>query len=138
MKLMYLFGTTNIRLFGEPEEETAEVSGLGYISLVPGENIHTIDVKAENGDIRTYKIIINREKSTNNNLIDLIPSVGTLNPSFIYNKTEYDLTLGNADSLLSFEVSTEDRFANVAGHEEMPVPDGLSTREITVTAEDRK
>ena len=63
---------------------------------------------------------------------------GNLEPSFTYGNTEYNLTLGNNDSLLSFEVSTEDRFAVVTGHEEQSVPDGLSTRVITVTAEDRK
>ena len=69
-------------------------------------------------------------------MIDLIPSVGTLEPSFTYGNTEYNLTLGNADSLLSFEVSTEDRFAEVTGNEELPVPDGESVRQITVKAED--
>ncbi|MDE5830790.1 MAG: cadherin-like beta sandwich domain-containing protein, partial [Clostridia bacterium] len=133
---MCLFGTTNIKLFGEPEVETSEVSGTGYVSLVPGKNTAYINVKAENGAVRTYEVVINREKSINNNLIELIPSVGTLEPSFSYGNTEYNLTLGNADSLLSFEVSTEDRFAVVTGNEEQVVPDGLSTRIITVTAED--
>ena len=49
--------------------------------------------------------------------------------------TGYNLTLGNADSLLSFEVATEDRFATVTGDEEQTVPDGESTRKIIVTAE---
>lgn len=129
-------GTTNIKLSGEPEDDTAEVTGLGYAYLVAGENTHLINVKAENGEIRTYEIMINREKSSNNSLIDLIPSCGTLEPSFTYGNTEYNLTLGNADSLLSFEVSTEDRFAEVTGHGELPVPDGESVRKITVTAED--
>lgn len=71
-------GTTNIRLLGEPEDENAKVSGLGYVYLSAGENIHKIDVTAENGDIRTYEVVINREKSTKNDLIDLIPSVRKL------------------------------------------------------------
>lgn len=133
---MCQLGTTNIRLNGEPEDKLAEVTGLGYTHLVAGENTHLINVKAENGEIRTYEIVINREKSSNNSLIDLIPSCGTLDPSFTYGNTEYNLTLGNADSLLSFEVSTEDRFAEVTGNEELPVPDGESVRQIIVTAED--
>lgn len=61
---------------------------------------------------------------------------GVLEPSFTYGKTEYNLTLGNADGMLSFEISTEDRFAKVTGHEEAIVPNGESQRIITVTAED--
>lgn len=75
-------GTTNIKFFGEAEHEKAEITGTGYTSLIAGENIHYINVKAENGDIRTYEIVINREKSTNNSLTDLIPSVRKFGTKF--------------------------------------------------------
>lgn len=128
-------GTTKVQLLGEAENSLSSVSGLGYASVKAGENNYEIKVTAENGDVRTYKILINRIKSTVNDLTDLIPSVGTLDPSFVYGTLEYNLTLGNADSLLSFEVATEDRFATVTGNEEQTVPDGESTRKIKVTAE---
>ena len=106
-------GTTKVQFLGEAENSLSSVSGLGYVSVKAGENNYEIKVTAENGDVRTYKILINRIKSTVNDLTDLIPSVGTLDPSFVYGTLEYNLTLGNADSLLSFEVATEDRFATV-------------------------
>ena len=128
-------GTTKMQFIGEAENTLSTVSGLGYIPIQAGDNTHEIKVTAENGSARTYVININRVKSTVNDLVDLIPSIGTLDPSFTYGTLEYNLTLGNADSLLSFEVLTEDRFATVKGNEEQEVPDGESVREIIVTAE---
>ena len=128
-------GTTKMQFIGEAENTLSTVSGLGYIPIQAGDNTHEIKVTAENGSARTYVININRVKSTVNDLVDLIPSIGTLDPSFTYGTLEYNLTLGNADSLLSFEVLTEDRFATVKGNEEQEVPDGESVRKIIVTAE---
>lgn len=75
-------GTTNIRLNGEPEDEKATVSGFGYVYIAAGENIHRIEVTAENGAVRTYEVVINREKSSVNDLIDLIPSVRNARAKF--------------------------------------------------------
>lgn len=128
-------GTTKIQFFGEAENSLSTISGLGYKTIEQGENIHNIIVTAEDGSTRTYKIVINRPASTVNDLIDIIPSVGSLSPSFTYGTLEYNLVLGNGDSLLSFEVSKQDRFAKVEGIEEQEVPDGKSVRNIVVTAE---
>ncbi len=128
-------GTANIQI-NATAEDGATISGIGNKTIKVGENNFDIKVTAENGDERIYKLTVNREASSNCNLIDIIPSVGTLSPTFSYNRNDYSITLDSSASLLSFEVITEDRFATVTGHEKAVIPDGESTREIVVTAED--
>lgn len=129
-------GTTRVQIIATAESELATLTGNGYVTVLAGENKYNINVKAEDGTIRTYIINLTRPKSSNNYLTEIIPSVGTLQPSFSYTETEYTLELGNLDSFLYFDVNTENRFAKVEGIEEQEVPDGESTRLITVTAED--
>ena len=114
----------------------AKVEGFGTKNIVAGENEININVTSEDGQIRTYKIIIEREKSDNNYLIDLKPSIGSLEPLFDYTNTDYTLNLDSSASTLSFEAITEDEGAVVSGVESKIVPDGTSTRNILVTSED--
>ena len=129
-------GTSRLNIIAEAEHELSTVSGAGYISLTAGENRHNITVTAEDGTTKTYLLIINRAKSSNNYLTDLIPSIGVLLPSFSYDQTEYTIIAKNTDALLSFEYNTENRYATVTGVEAQIIPDGTSTRTIIVTAED--
>ena len=46
------------------------------------------------------------------------------------------MSFDSSVSLLSFDVTTEDRYATVKGTDAEVVPDGESTRTIIVTAED--
>ena len=127
-------GTKNVQI-NATAEEGATITGIGNKSLSVGENNFEITVTAENGETKIYKVIVDRPASSNNNLIDIIPSVGSLSPSFSYEKNEYSLHLDSSASLLSFAVETEDLAATVTGVEPMVIPDGESTREIIVTAE---
>ena len=129
-------GTSRLQIIAEPEESLSTVTGTGYVTVSAGENTYNIVVTAEDGSTKTYVLKVNRPKSSNNYLTDLIPSVGTLSPNFSYDETNYTVTVGNADALLSFEVNTENRYATVSGIEEQIIPDGESTRNIVVTAED--
>ena len=128
-------GTPNVQILATAETG-AVISGTGNKMINVGENNFDIVVTAEDGSTKTYTITVNREASSNNNLIDIIPSVGTLSPSFNYSLNEYSLKLDSSASLLSFSVITEDRFATVTGNEVQVIPDNESTRKITVTAED--
>jgi len=128
-------GTANVQI-AATAEESATITGIGNKTISIGENNFDIVVTAENGTTRTYKLTVNREASNNNNLINIIPSTGQLTPSFSYTNNEYSLKLDSGASLLSFSVITEDRFAKVSGHDKAVVPDGESTRQIVVTAED--
>jgi len=128
-------GCANVQI-NATAEEGATIEGIGNKVLKVGENHFDIVVIAENGEKRTYKLTVNRPASNNANLIDIIPSVGELTPSFSYTKDDYNIYLDSSASLLSFTVVTEDRFAKTSGTEPMVVPDGASVREIVVTAED--
>ena len=117
-------------------DSSAIVIGLGNKMLNVGENNYEIVVTAEDGSVKKYQLKINRIASSNNHVIDLIPSVGTLSPAFSYTKEEYSLVLDESAATLSFEVVTEDKNAIVKGNEIQIVPDGLSKRELVVEAED--
>ena len=129
-------GTSVIQILGTTEDELATISGSGYISLTSATTKQNVIVTAEDGTQRTYTLTLNREKSSEANLTDLVPSVGTLNPTFVYGTTEYSLELGNTDNYLSFDAETLDKNATVIGAESEAVPNGTSKRIITVTAED--
>lgn len=114
----------------------AQITGIGTKTLNPGSNLFDIQVTSESGLIKIYTINIEREISSNNFLTNLEPSVGELEPEFNYTKTDYTLNLDSASALLAFNYSTEDASATVTGTESLVIPDGTSTRQIVVTAED--
>ena len=129
-------GTSRLQIIAEPESNLASLTGRGYVIVEAGENKYNIVVTAEDGSTKNYIINVNRAKSSNNHLIELLPSVGELVPNFAYGEQNYTLTVSTGDSLLSFEYNTEDRYAKVTGTEQEEIPDGTSTRKIVVTAED--
>lgn len=44
------------------EDERASISGLGKVSLIPGENKINIEVAAENGNVRSYTLTVNKKE----------------------------------------------------------------------------
>lgn len=53
---------TEIEVNATAEDERANISGLGIISLEPGENRIQIDVTAENENVREYVLIVNTKE----------------------------------------------------------------------------
>lgn len=129
-------GTPTINLTGTLSSDTATVTGLGMHTLKAGETKINIMVTSESGKVRTYVVTVTRTASNNNHLIELIPSVGELEPDFSYEETNYTINLDSSAALLSFNAITEDPSATISGLESKVIPDGTSTRTITVTAED--
>ncbi len=140
-------GTKSINLSATAESASSTISGEGIHSLVAGENIFKIIVTGENGATREYTVTVNRPKNNNRQLIEIIPSSGVLIPDFNYDIDDknddidlsdrtYTLNLDSSVAYLSFDVELEDANATATGYERQLVSDGLSTREITVTAED--
>ncbi len=128
--------TNMIELIGEVSP-LATVSGLGDVYLEPGLNVVQIVVTAEDGTTKITTINVTKESSTETHLTDIVPSSGELDPSFEYERLTYDLELDSSVLTLSFDVTLEDGNATVTGNESAIVPDGLSTRTIVVTAEDK-
>jgi len=116
------------------EDSSATLSGTGIYPVVSGENNFDVIVTSQSGVVNIYHIVINKAKSSNNNLSRLIPSVGTLEPEFDPNELNYTLDVGDFSSL-SFIAEAENDSASISGHEIKGVPEGESTRTISVTAE---
>ena len=51
-----------IEIFAEAEDERASISGLGKVTIDPGENRFQINVTAENGNAREYVLVLNRKE----------------------------------------------------------------------------
>lgn len=58
-----------IKISAKTVNSKATVIGVGNVSLKEGINHIRIDVKAENGDVRTYEIDVTRGKAVNNTLL---------------------------------------------------------------------
>lgn len=80
-----------IVLTGTTEDDKSIVSGLGLHQLDNGSNYIPIVVTAENGSVRTYILIINREPNQDVKLISLSVSDGTLTPNFNSNVFMYNV-----------------------------------------------
>lgn len=72
------------------------VSGVRFPLEIPtGVSAISIVVTAPDGAVKTYSILVTREKNGNADLSNLVPSAGTLEPPFDRNKTAYTLAVGN-------------------------------------------
>ena len=128
-------GTEEVLIEAETKEN-AIINGIGNVKLVGGENIVNILVTAENGSTNNYKLVINRPKSSNAYLTSIEPSTGVLIPDFTYENTDYEMHFDSSVTMLSFDVTTEDKNARVTGINNKEILDGTSKRQIVVTAED--
>lgn len=91
-----------------PEESTTTVTGTGEYILKTGSNPITVTTKSEFGESKSYVIVVTRKASSNNNLSSLIPSVGTLNPEFSKNTTNYTVLVENNITEIDFTATVED------------------------------
>ena len=83
--------STTIAVGALKSHAKAVVSGTGNKSLKCGENIITVSVKAENGNVKNYVLKVNRTCSNNAKLRGITLSSGTLNPDF--SDSVYDYTV---------------------------------------------
>ena len=136
----------SVNILATAESDKSRIMGTGIKTLKGGANNYSIVVTSEDGVVRTYEVVINKEADSNRQLIELIPSSGTLSPDFNYDVDDkdddvdmtdrtYTLNLDSSVAYLSFDVVTEEATSSVSGHERMLVPDGESERRIVVTAE---
>ena len=127
-------GTKYLTLNGRVPDR-AQVVGLKTWQLDVGVNLLTVVVTGENGSVSTYLIYVTRTASEEDELIDLIPSSGMLDPAFKLGVYEFDLELSSSVSELSFEWKTRDNLATAIGVDAAPVPDGISQRTIVIRSE---
>lgn len=105
------------------EDETATISNLGEKNLATGDNIIEVPVQAENGEIKIYKLTINRAKSSNNYLKSLVIDDGDFTPEFNKETLTYSIDVPNEIDKLNLVAIPEDDKATVEidGNEEFIV-----------------
>lgn len=118
------------------EEESATITGTGKHPVVTGLNRYEVVVTAEDGTINTYIIEATRKISSNTNILDLIPSSGSLTPSYDNKINQYEVVVDEEVESIAFEVLLESNKAIVTGNQEHPLNYGENDITITVTAED--
>ena len=128
-------GTPYVELTGNVPDK-ATVTGLERWNLALGTNLIQVIITSQSGDVNTYKFYITRNASTDNELIDLIPSAGYLAPLFNKDIYEFDVYLNSSENKLGFECRTVTGLATIIGADEQIVSDGDSDRTIVVRAED--
>lgn len=135
-----VYSKTSILIGATTTDSDATIEGTGNKGLKTGENTFEVIVTAQNGDTRTYKINIKREKNNNAYLSILSVKGTTLDPKFNKETTEYTVTVAETkDKLSPSDVTavTEDNNAKVVKQNEITLStttDNYYT--VTVTAED--
>ena len=129
-------GVNEIEISAKAEDENATISGDGTYSVV-GNNTYEITVTAEDGSINVYKIIVEKLASSNNNIENIIPSSGTLNPNYSNSIDNYEVIVDENISTIDFDVILESPSATVKGNKNNYLNYGSNQIKITVEAEDK-
>lgn len=138
------YEVTSVSVNAKAEDSKSKVSISGGSNLKSEETQNvTVRVTAENGSVKTYTIKVTRAKDPNkplsndNNLKELVPSVGELSPKFDKDNLNYEISVEFDVKEISFTASpSETKYAKVDinGPEKLSV--GKNKFTITVTAED--
>lgn len=147
----------SINVNAKASDSKAKVTIYGTNSLKAGKNTVSVVVVAENGDKKTYTITVNKEKGSNdteevveepqteeeqqelveksddNSLNNIKPSIGILSPAFDKNKTKYVIYLPFEVEEISFETELSDPNATVevTSVEKLKVGDNKYTFKVT-------
>ncbi|KQO32842.1 hypothetical protein ASF10_20530 [Flavobacterium sp. Leaf82] len=127
-------------------KEVLSGTASGEIPLQVGENTITTVVKAQDGTITTYTVIVTRAPSNNSGLIDLALSEGILAPAFTEANTAYTASVTNDIATINITPVTSDSTATLTinGKEvlsgtasgEIPLQVGENTITTIVKAQD--
>lgn len=94
------YSQNTIEIDATANDSNATVTGdIGIKNLNIGINNFTINVKAQNGDIKTYTIKVTRDGNSDNSLKSL--SIFGITPTWNESSKQYELTVGNDKSVLS-------------------------------------
>ena len=124
-----------IEVIGTPEDENSTVNGNNTYTLVGGNNEITIEVIAENGDVRTYTVTITREKSGNAYLSAINISDGIISPAFEKDEENYIVNVENNVNSILINAIAEDSLSTVEGNGTYALEVGENDFNIEVTAE---
>ncbi len=130
----YSADASSIEISAEKEDPNSTVSGTGTRKLDYGSNKLNVKVTAENGNVKTYTITVNRkdDRNTNNDLKDLKIDDVTLS-GFSPSKTSY--TISSEKTSINITATAEDTKATVSGTGTKTIKKGSNKFTIKVTAE---
>lgn len=142
---------TSLTINGILDDIKSEIEGNGKYDIPVGETIILLNVTAESGDEREYKVKVIREASNNSqplnitidglieNIINVNPELyGKLNPeNFDPNIHEYSMIVPSRIKKLIFDVEKGHAYQTVEGDGTVELEAGENEIVITVTAEDR-
>lgn len=128
----------NITINATPEVPTSTVLGTGVFELNTGVNNFNIDVTSENGDSKTYVIVVNKEASNNNYLTNLSISPGLLEPNFNKETLSYNVNVDNSTTIMDISAEKEHNSAIVTGTGVKAINVGKQQFDIVVKAENNE
>ena len=134
---------TKIDVKAITNDEKSSVKVVGNTDLKVGENVVTVEVTAEDGSKKTYKITVTREEEKKNEpVLDSDATLSklnvgdyTLSPAFNKNKFSYSITVpSNVDNLTVQAIASSSK-AKVTISGNSNLKPGMNCITITVTAE---
>lgn len=128
---------TSLQIKAEAEDEKASVSVKGNEDLKIGENVVTISVSAENGDIKIYEIKVTRKEKEALGLEKLEIKDTDIAKKFKVDLFEYEIDIENLDKLeIEAIANREDAVVEILGNEDLQ--EGENTITIIVKAKDEE
>lgn len=138
--------TTNINIIAEADDERATVTGNGKVQLSSGSNTISVNVKAENGIERTYKVEIEKE------VVKEAPTLSSMEvklktdgqnsdspeiePEFSSDVFEYNCNVENYVNGLEINAISNNENAKVEVEGNTDFKEGNNVVKITVKSED--
>lgn len=136
---------TELEINATAEDERTHISGLGVVSLNPGENRIQIEVTAENENVREYVLIVNRKQDLVESDLRLTTleisqinkngEFSTLEIPFDKETFEYDVEVDNDIVDLDVNPTVEREGIIVETTGEKNLKDGENIVSITLTAQ---
>ncbi|RFZ91028.1 hypothetical protein D0C36_18975 [Mucilaginibacter conchicola] len=115
------------------------------VNLLGGNNTIAIDVKAANGDFKTYTVVVNKALSTDASLSNLVASTGALSPTFDPAVKDYTQTVSGSQTSINLTPTVNAATTNVTvngqsvisgnASSNLPLIYGSNTFNIVTTAE---
>lgn len=128
-------GSKYITLSGTVSEN-ATVNGLGTYPLSVGTITKYITVTSQSGLVNTYEVNIVRKASSDATITNIVPSIGTLSPTFTTGISSYTVEVEGDVNQIYFDVTTSSTDSVVAGDGITELFAGKNIITLTSIAED--
>jgi len=129
--------TDEIEVVATADSDKATVSGDGVNTLTTTETAIVVTVIAEDEAVTmTYTITVTKMEQKNIDLSSLEMNVGTLDPEFEANVTEYTVTVPETTTSVSITADVDDETSTVSGIGTIDLTATETAITITVTADD--